>query len=75
MPLVWNSECRPSTDGAVTLRPKDALDMAAERQRLEGAVRNWSKRLARARKLWANDAFWVKGPRPPRRANGTKASA
>lgn len=42
MPLVWNSECRPSTDGAGTLRPQDALDMATERQRLEGAVRNWS---------------------------------
>lgn len=71
MPLVWNS----LTDGAGTLRPQDALDMAAERQCPEGAVRNWSQRWARTRKLWANGAFWVEGPRPPRNANGTQASA
>lgn len=33
------------------------------------------ERLARARNFWANDAFWVKGSRPPRSANGTQASA
>lgn len=41
----------------------------------EGAVRKVSKRWARALKIGANDAFWVKGPRPPRSANGTQASA
>lgn len=71
-PLVWRAECRPSTDAAEPFVPKT---LSIWRRSANVWKAPFGMRLARARKIWANDAFWGKGPRPPRSANGTQASA